>query len=133
MNAGVRVLVVDDDDGMRNAIETLLLAAGYSASVYASAESLLDGGEIEGAMCIISDLMLPAMSGLDLLDELRRRGARLPVILITAHDAANVRAEAVRRGVAAYLPKPFSGVTLLGALRSCGPDPLSKPKVVSPG
>lgn len=121
MSAAGRVLVVDDDDGMRNAIETLLHAAGYSASVYGTAESLLAGGEIDGALCVVSDLMLPVMSGFGLYDELRRRGARLPVILITAHDAANVREEAVRRGFAAYLPKPFSGASLLAALERCDP------------
>jgi two-component system response regulator FixJ len=115
---GRRVLVVDDDDGMREAIESLLDAAGFESALYASAEALLAGGAVEGALCIISDLKLPAMSGFELLIELRARGGRLPVIVITAHDAPGVRADAERHGAAAYLPKPFLGSALLAAINN---------------
>src|SRR5258707_3841101 len=111
-----RVLVVDDDDGMREAIESLLDAAGFESVTYASAEALLAGGAVEGAMCIISDLKLPAMSGLDLLTELRARGGQPPVIVITAHDAPGVLDEATRHGAVAYLPKPFVGSVLYAAI-----------------
>ena len=69
-------------------------------------------------MCIISDLKLPAMSGFELLTALRARGARPPVIVITAHDAPGVRSEAERLGAAAYLAKPFAGSALLAAIES---------------
>ena len=118
MGPGRRVLVVDDDDGMREAIESLLDAAGFETTAYASAEALLAGGAIERATCIVSDLKLPAMSGLELLTKLRARGACPPVIVITAHDAPNVRAEAKRRGAVAYLAKPFVGSALLDAIES---------------
>ncbi len=113
-----RVLVVEDDDGLREAIEVLLDAAGIETTTYASAEALLAGSEFENATCIISDIKLPAMSGLELLDELRVRGGLSPVILITAHDAPGVRADAVRHGAAAYLAKPFLGTALLAAITS---------------
>jgi len=118
MHSDRKVLVVEDDDGMREAIETLLDAAGIGTVVYSSAEALLAGGAVDDALCIISDIKLPAMSGLELLTELRARGARSPVIFITAHDGPAVRKEAERYGAAAYLAKPFMGSVLLAAIKS---------------
>jgi two-component system response regulator FixJ len=115
---GGRVLVIEDDEGMREAIESLLNAAGYATSSYASAEALIAAGTPEDARCIVSDIRLPAMSGLELMTELRARGARLPVILVTAHDSPTLRAEAGLRGAAAYLPKPFARCELLAAIES---------------
>jgi FixJ family two-component response regulator len=120
MGAGRRVLVVDDDEGMREAIESLLAAAGFETAAYASAEALLAGGAVEGAACVISDLRLPSMSGFELLAELRARGALAPVIVITAHDAPGMSKEAARLGAAAFLAKPFPGSALLAAIEvSC--------------
>ena len=115
---GGRVLVIEDDEGMREAIESLLNAAGYATSSYASAEALIAAGTPEDARCIVSDIRLPAMSGLDLIGELRARGACPPVILVTAHDSPALRGEADRRGAAAYLPKPFARCALLAAIES---------------
>jgi len=115
---GGRVLVIEDDEGMREAIESLLNAAGYATSSYASAEALIAASTPEDARCIVSDIRLPAMSGLELITELRARGARLPVILITGHDSPTLRGEAGRRGAAAYLPKPFARSELLAAVES---------------
>lgn len=117
-----RVLVVEDDDSMREAIETLLGAAGIESAMYTSAEALLADGAGAGATCIVSDLKLPGMSGFELLAELRTRGGCAPVILITAHDSAALRAEAKRRGVAAYLAKPFLGSALLAAIEDASPQ-----------
>lgn len=118
---GQRVLVIEDDEGMREAIESLLGAAGYATASFASAEALLAAGAVGGVCCIVSDVRLPAMSGLELVDELRRRSnACPPVIVITAHDSAAVRDGAARRG-AAYLTKPFAGAELLQAVAlACG-------------
>ena len=113
-----RVVVVEDDDGMREAIESQLDAAGFSTTVYGSAEALLASDAVDDALCIVSDLMLPAMSGLELLSELRARGTCPPVILITAHDSPGVRGEAGRRGAAGYLSKPFPGSALLAAIEN---------------
>ncbi|MDM0050480.1 response regulator transcription factor [Variovorax sp. J22R115] len=110
------VLVVDDDDSMRQAIERLLMAAGLKTATYASAEALLASGPMVGADCIVSDFHLPGMSGLDLLSELRRRGNWPPVIVITAHDAPQLRDEAMRRGASGYLAKPFHSKDLLAAI-----------------
>jgi FixJ family two-component response regulator len=112
------VMVVEDDDGMREAIESLLGAAGFDTSTYRSAEAMLAGASSDGALCVISDMNLPAMSGLDLLTELRKRGTRTPVIVITGFDTAGARQEAAKRGAAAYLAKPFQGSALLAAIDS---------------
>ena len=113
-----RVLVVEDDASMREAIERLLGLAGFEPLAYGSAEALLAAGPAEDAACVVSDLRLPAMSGLELLAALRARGWRAPLVLITAYDEPGLAEEATRRGVAAYLVKPFAGTALLSAIRA---------------
>ncbi len=117
MIRGKRVLVVEDDDSMRAAIERLLNAAGFATAVYASANELLAVGPSEDDACVVSDLVLPGQSGLELLGMLRARGWLGPLILITAHDSPRVRQEAAQSGVAAYLAKPFPGSSLVAAVQ----------------
>jgi FixJ family two-component response regulator len=110
------VLVVEDDESMREAIGNLLSIAGFVAVAYESAEALLSDQCGARPICVISDLNLPAMSGLDLLSALRRRSWHPPVIIITAHDLASTRQAAERLGAAAYLAKPFPSAALLSAI-----------------
>jgi len=117
MGDGTSVLVVEDDEGMREAIETLLDAAGMSATAYGSAEALLADDAVGDALCVITDVKLPAMSGLELLTHLRTRNPHTRVIVITAHDSPGMRKEVARLGAAAYLPKPFEGNALLLAIK----------------
>jgi len=126
MGSGVRIFVVDDDEGMREALKNLLDAAGFETIAFASAEALLRDGVIDGARCVVSDLKLPAMSGLEMLTALRKRGEQIPVIAITAHDEPGVREEAERRGAAAYLAKPFRGTALLAAIEALAPPTSSQ-------
>jgi FixJ family two-component response regulator len=126
IGSGRKVFVVEDDESMRGALENLLDAAGYETAVYASAEELLAEGVVSDAACIISDIKLPGMSGLELLTKLRARGAGPPVIIITAHDAPTVRDEAERRGAVAYLPKPFPGSAVLAAIESATGTAMTK-------
>ena len=116
--SGPKVLLIEDDDSMREAMDRLLSAAGFECAAYASAEAMLAAGPGLDVACIVSDLKLPAMSGLDLIAELRSRGATAPMILITAHDAPGQRDEALRRGATAYLAKPFRGTALLDEIRA---------------
>jgi len=116
--SGPKVLVVEDDQSMREAIERLLGAAGFEPIAYASAEAALAGGAGSDVVCVISDLKLPAMSGLELLAELRARGQQQPLILITAYDAPGRGEDAMQYGAAAYLVKPFHGTALLAAVRA---------------
>lgn len=112
------VLVVEDYASMREAIGRLLDAAGYECFAFESAEALLTQGPDNGAVCIVSDLRMPGMSGFELLREVRCRGGFPPVILMTAHDAPGVREEALGRGAAAYLVKPFQAAQLMAAIES---------------
>ncbi len=113
-----RVLLVEDDESLRQAVERLLNAYYFECSVCASAEELLAQGAGVGAACVVSDLMLPAMSGLDLLAEMRARGGWPPLVLVTAHDRPGLREEAMRRGAAGYLAKPFQGAALVASVES---------------
>lgn len=122
MGLGRTVLVVEDDRGMREAIESLLNAAGLESAAYGTAEELLSVDRIEDAVCVVSDIRLPGMSGLELLAELRTRGLRPPVVMITAHDAPGARSQAESLGAAAYLAKPFQGKALLDAIESISDD-----------
>lgn len=110
------ILVVDDDDSMRQAIQRLLNAAGLKTEAYDSAEALLSDSRAAFAACVVSDYMLPGMSGIELLAELRKRGIGPPLIVVTAHDSPTLRADALRRGAAGYLAKPFHSKDLLEAI-----------------
>jgi two-component system response regulator FixJ len=110
------VLVVEDYESMRDAVGRLLNASGYECTAFATAEALLEHGPGRGAVCVVSDLKMPGMSGLELISELRRRGGYPPVVLMSAHDAPGVREEAMRRGAAGYLVKPFQATALMTAI-----------------
>jgi FixJ family two-component response regulator len=120
--ASSTILVVEDDDSMREAIATLLSLSGYRTLLFASAEAMLAEDAIERPLCVVSDLNLPAMSGLDLLIELRRRSLPTPVIIITAFDSPSTRQEAMRRGAVAYMAKPFPSSALLTAIHKISPS-----------
>jgi len=110
------VILVEDDEGLRVALLRLLRASGFSACGYGSAEALLDDPEAAPADCLVVDIHLPALSGLDLLTRLRRRGQHAPAVAISAHDEAGVREAARRRGVERFLGKPFLGSTFVATV-----------------
>jgi FixJ family two-component response regulator len=115
---GRKVLVVEDDDGLRAAVARLLRVAGFECTAYMSAEALLIDSAREHVVCVVSDLKLPGISGLELLPELRAQGELSPFILMTAYDEPGLNEEAVRCGVSAFLVKPFSGTELLNAIKA---------------
>jgi FixJ family two-component response regulator len=110
------VVVVEDDSGLRAAFEKLLQAAGYHAVAFESAEIFLASSAADGAGCLVFDIRLPGMSGIELYRRIAARGAAPPVIFMTAYDDAAVREEARRLGAAAYLVKPFRGRELVLAV-----------------
>jgi FixJ family two-component response regulator len=110
------VVVVEDDPGMREALDRLLSAAGLRVAIFASAEALLAAGVPPNAGCWIFDVRLPGLSGLELFRTLAARGATMPVIFMTAFDQPSVREEARRLGSTGYLIKPFGGRQLVEAV-----------------
>lgn len=115
-HGGRVVVLVEDDRSVRVAIGRLLRASGFAARAYPSAEAALADPAAGHADCVVVDLNLPAMSGLDLLDRLRARGVTAPAVAITAADTARVRADTRRRGVQHLLAKPFGGPELVELL-----------------
>jgi FixJ family two-component response regulator len=109
------IVVVEDDAGMKKAIERLLRAAGFQPVSFASAEELLQTEAADYAACLVLDIHLPGISGLELGRLLTSRRAR-PIIFITAQDEARLRYEAERLGCV-YFRKPFEGKALLEAIR----------------
>ena len=112
------VILVEDDAGLRGALERVLRASGFEAQSYASAEAALADRRLAWADCLVVDLNLPAMSGLDLVDRVRQHGVAVPTVLITAHDEPRVRDEVKSRGIEHFLAKPFLGSALVRLLDS---------------
>lgn len=111
------VAIVDDDDGIRNALDLLLRTAGFEVRAFASAEQFLTCPPAPPAACLILDVHLPGLSGFDLWERVRApRGGGPAVVFITAHDTAADRLRAQRLD-GAYLAKPFAGRRLLDVVR----------------
>ena len=110
------VAVVDDDESVSRAIERLLRAAGFEPFVCASAEAFLHDTAHPAPDCLVLDIHLPGMSGLELCRHLTRLGHATPVIIVTAHDEPESREEARRAGCSAYFCKPVPGKLLLDAI-----------------
>ena len=115
--AETTVVGVDDDIRIRESIARLAKSAGYTAIMFASAEALLASGALEGAGCLISDVRMPGMDGLELQRLVRTGSPRLPVILISGQLDERVRERALRLGAVAFLYKPFDGEELLRAIQ----------------
>jgi FixJ family two-component response regulator len=113
-----RISVVDDDDSMREAIGGLMKSLGYMAEVFGSAEAFLNSRELPRTSCLIADVHMPGMTGLELHRHLVASGRTIPTILITAYPDDGVRARALRDGVVGYLSKPFDENDLLACIRS---------------
>lgn len=118
MDGKPRIAVVDDDESVRQGLENLINSVGYDAELYASAEEFLASSGTSGAACLVLDLRMPGMSGLELQRRLAARGGGPPVIIVTAHGDDEARAEALTAGAVAFLKKPFKEETLLGAISS---------------
>jgi FixJ family two-component response regulator len=112
------VVVIEDDAAERKALGRVLRAGGFESAAYASAEEFRASPPAQSPLCLVLDVRLGGMSGLDLQRMLRAEGSTLPVIVVSAHDDAELRSEAHRLGCRAYLRKPFAGRTLLELLRS---------------
>jgi FixJ family two-component response regulator len=111
------VAIVDDDDSMRSALQGLLKAVGLPAQAFASAEEFLKSGQQRETACLIADIRMPGMSGLELQAQLNAEHCRIPTIFITAHGDAKLRMQALRAGAVEFLAKPFDDEALLESVR----------------
>jgi FixJ family two-component response regulator len=105
--------IIDDDESIRRAIQGLVKSVGFSAAVFECAEEFLVSQDLPRTACLITDMQMPGMSGLDLHHQLVASGRRIPLILITAYPNDATRVSALRAGVLAYLVKPFNDDDLL--------------------
>jgi FixJ family two-component response regulator len=110
------IAIVDDDPGVRGSLDSLMRSAGLTPRCFASAEDLLGDPEGEALACIVTDLHMPGMTGLELQAEAARRGWRQPVILMTAYPTDAARDQAMGAGVVAFLTKPVDPDALLDAI-----------------
>lgn len=121
----ISIAVVDDDESFRRSLERLLRALGYETSLYSSAEAFLAPAQHPTPDCLVLDIHLGGMSGLDLQRRLRELGSTAPVVFVTANDTPIGRAEAERVGCSAYLLKPVTGQALQSAItqavKKCAP------------
>ena len=111
------VAIVDDDDSMRDALQGLLKAVGFSSRAFESAEAFLGSGHQRETACLIADIRMPGMSGLELQARLKQEECTVPIIFITAYEDAEVRAQAMKGGAVELLAKPFDHQLLLKILR----------------
>jgi FixJ family two-component response regulator len=109
------VSVVDDDESVRESLPDLLREFGFAASAFSSAEEFLSS-DFGQTKCLILDIAMPGMSGLDLQQELRRRGQSIPIVFITGQRDEDVRKQALKEGGMNFLNKPFSDTALFEAL-----------------
>lgn len=112
------VAIVDDDELIRDALGGLMKAAGFSALAFASAEEFLNSGEQRRTACLIADIRMPGMSGLELQSKLNKGHRRIPIIFITGQGDEKMRMQALRAGAVEFLTKPFDDEVLLESVRA---------------
>jgi FixJ family two-component response regulator len=107
------IAIVDDDKSIQNALQDLIESEGLAAQCFGSAEQFLESGAQHRVACLIADIRMPGMSGLDLQAKLNAERCRIPIIFITAHGDAKMRIQAMRDGAVEFLTKPFDDAVLL--------------------
>lgn len=112
------VAIVDDDDSVRIALEGLLKSAGLPARAFESAEEFIKSGRQSQVACLIADIRMPGMSGLELQGKPNAENCRIPIVFITAHGDAQMRMQALRAGAVEFLAKPFNDEVLLETVRA---------------
>jgi FixJ family two-component response regulator len=110
------ISIIDDDESIRIATKSLVRSLGFSAYTFASADEFLASPQMADTACVISDVQMPNMSGIELQERLAATGYRMPVIFITAYPDENVRVRAMNAGAICYLNKPFDLQTLINCL-----------------
>ena len=111
------IFVIDDDASVRKSLSRLLDSVGFSTESFASADEFLKRERFEGIGCIVLDVRMPGLSGMDLQDELNKADYSMPIIFITGHGDIPMSVQAMKKGAVDFLPKPFDEDQLLDALR----------------
>ena len=111
------IFVIDDDPSVRQSLESLIKSVGWRVRIYGSAPEFLGSGHLDAPGCIVLDVRLPGLSGLDLQQALLRAKSHLPVIFITGHGDIPMSVQAMKAGAVEFLPKPFREQDLLDALK----------------
>jgi len=112
------VVGVDDDFRLRESLKSLVESAGYAATVYSSAEEFLQSGSLASAACLVTDVRMPGMNGIELQSRVRLERPELPVIFISAHQDDEARERALDEGATKFLYKPFDGAELLRTIEA---------------
>ena len=112
------IAVIDDDASVRAATNNLLCSHGYMVHTFASAEEFLQSGHLDTSSCVVADVQMPAMSGLDLLAHMRAKGYPAPFIVITAFAEESMRDRAIQAGATCFLAKPFAGPVLIDCIET---------------
>ena len=118
MQKGKLVVIIDDDESVRSALHGLMKASDLQARTFASAEAFLESGEQPETGCLITDLRMPGMSGMELQLRLTAAGCDIPTIFITAHGDEQARRQALLGGAVAFVTKPFDDDALLASVRA---------------
>ena len=111
------IYVIDDDESVRRALERFLRAAGLDAKAFSSAKEFLESGNLGERACLVLDIQMRGLTGLDLQEELASKGIRMPVIAVSALDDAKIRERARELGATAFFRKPVDGQALIDAIR----------------
>jgi FixJ family two-component response regulator len=112
------ISIIDDDASVRAATNNLLSSRGYIVHTFASAGDFLQSDRLQDSSCVVADVQMPAMSGLDLLTHIRTLGNKTPFIFITAFPDESVRARALKAGAIGFLAKPFAGPRLIDCIET---------------
>jgi FixJ family two-component response regulator len=116
------IAIVDDDQSVQSALQDLIESEGLSTLCFGSAEQFLDSGAQHTAGCLIADIRMPGMSGIELQAKLKADRSRIPIIFITAHGDAKMRIQAMRDGAVEFLTKPFDNAVLLETVHAAVED-----------
>ena len=110
------ISIVDDDEAVREALKSLIVSVGLRTEDFSSGEDFLKSGHVSETACLIVDVRMPGMSGLDLQERMNATHSSIPIIFISAHDDGEARFKALEAGAVEFLQKPFSEDALLGAI-----------------
>lgn len=116
------VCIVDDDKWARGGLQDLVASLGYESSCFESAEQFIESGAVRSAKCLITDLHMPGLSGLDLQSWLRSKGYRVPIIIVTAYPNEKHRARAFEEGALGFLTKPCDERSLVDCIKLAIPE-----------